>query len=353
MLAAMKEELRLRSQYLGQNPTIETLYFGGGTPSVFSPQEIQSLIEVVYDLFPDARNTIKEITLEANPEDLGREGTGWFLERCDVNRLSVGIQSFVERDLLLMGRNHAHTDMRALLTHYQQMGYDNISIDLIFGVPQLSQEEWLQNLRSAVECGIQHISLYALTVEPKTILAHKTRKGEIHIPSDEVFEQQYVSAHHFLRENGFEHYELSNYARAGFRSRHNSAYWNEVPYLGIGPSAHSFNGRERAWNVANNARYVKAIGEGELALETVEVREKVSHFNEYVMTHFRKAEGLDIAYVKQVWGWDLCEKYAEEIEYATQRGWMTVTPTHLQLTVEGWLVSDAVIVDFMVENEKR
>ena len=269
---------------------INTIYFGGGTPSILPVEDIAAVLKTIrglYDVSNDA-----EITLEANPDDITTEKLkGW--RSIGVNRLSMGIQSFFEEDLKWMNRAHNATQAGNGLELALQY-FDNITIDLIYGTPGLSNERWQQNVERAIAYGIPHLSCYALTVEPKTPLDKLIRQHKKHDVDPEIQSQQFLLLMDWLQAAGYEHYEISNFAKPGHRSRHNSSYWQGKPYIGIGPSAHSFNGVSRKWNVANNQQYIDAINNDVLPVEE-EVLTPVQQLNEKIMIALRTMEGLDLA----------------------------------------------------------
>ncbi|MDR0194656.1 MAG: radical SAM family heme chaperone HemW [Myroides sp.] len=296
MLDSIKRELFLRKDEL-EGEIIETIYFGGGTPSILEVDEINAMIQSVYDLFEviDA----PEITLEANPDDLD-SATLHKLAESGVNRLSIGIQSFEEADLKMMNRAHNSTEAIQCLEIATTL-FDNISIDLIYGIPNMSNERWLSNVQRILDLGIPHISCYALTVEERTALNKLIKKGVIPSPEEEVAHQHFMLLIETLRANGYIHYELSNFAKPGYYSKNNSAYWLGKKYLGIGPSAHSFDGVHRSWNIANNSLYIKDIAEDKLPLE-IEELSLTDRYNEYIMTGLRTIWGVDLNRVKREFG---------------------------------------------------
>lgn len=287
MVLALQAELRMRRDDV--NEPIETIYFGGGTPSVLDMAQIDALIATVYQNFQVADNP--EITLEANPDDLTRERIEE-LAASAVNRLSIGVQSFFDDDLKLMNRAHnaqeAQKSLELAVRHF-----DNITIDLIYGIPGMTNERWAQNVNRALSLGIPHLSAYALTVEPRTALRKLIDTGKISTPDDEVAAGHFAMLTQMLGEAGFVHYELSNFGKPGYFSRNNSAYWLGKKYLGIGPSAHSFDGVSRSWNVSNNALYLKSINRGELPMER-EILSAADRYNEYVMTGLRTIWGVSV-----------------------------------------------------------
>ena len=288
MVLALAKELQMRQKEF-ENETIETIYFGGGTPSVLTTSEIQFLIDAVYENYTVAENP--EITLEANPDDLSKERI-IELSKSPINRLSIGIQSFFEDDLTMMNRAHNSAEARKCLEEATKY-FDNISLDLIYGIPAMSNEKWKQNIESALSFGIPHISSYALTVEPKTALNKLIQTGKIAKPKDEVAEEHFQILVETLEKNGFIHYELSNFGKENYFSKNNSAYWLGKKYLGIGPSAHSYDGVSRSWNVSNNSIYLKSLEDSKLPNE-IEILSKADRYNEYIMTGLRTIWGVSL-----------------------------------------------------------
>lgn len=296
MLAGLKHEMALRQNEL-DGEIIETIYFGGGTPSILEVDEINDLIQTVYNLFEVNENP--EITLEANPDDLDK-ATLYKLAESRVNRLSIGIQSFYEDDLKMMNRAHNSTEAIECLEIATSL-FDNISIDLIYGIPNMSNERWLSNVQRILDLGIPHISCYALTVEERTALNKLIKKGVIPSPEEEVAHQHFMLLIETLKANGYIHYELSNFAKPEYYSKNNSAYWLGKKYLGIGPSAHSFDGVHRSWNIANNTLYIKDIAEDKLPREIEELN-LTDRYNEYIMTGLRTIWGVDLTRVEREYG---------------------------------------------------
>ena len=287
LIAAILEEIKLQAHYLeGQN--IKTVYFGGGTPSALPPEDLESILHALrkYHVISPSG----EITLEANPDDM----TAYNLSQWrsyDFNRLSIGIQAF--QDALLSGwnRNHHAQQAKDSITLAQEAGFINISADLIYGSERLSDEEWEYNIRYLIDAQVPHVSAYALTVEKGTVLAHQIEKGKVKSPDDEQGNRQYAILQRLLKDAGYEQYEVSNFAKPGMRSIHNTSYWSGEHYLGIGPSAHSFNGRSRQWNVAHNIKYTLSLRNGIIPAE-VEVLTEKQQYNEIVMTGLRTADGI-------------------------------------------------------------
>lgn len=345
-MGALVTEMEMRREELGENVPIETIYFGGGTPSVLTPEEIARLIGTAkkhYAVSPTA-----EITLEANPEDLEPDYLAG-IRQAGINRLSIGVQSFRETDMALMNRSHDVSQSVAAVRNAQAAGFENITLDLIYGIPGLSEAEWESHVQQAIELGVPHISAYALTVEPRTALMQQVKKGSVEMPSDDHFVEQFRILSQMLTRAGFDHYEISNFAQPGKRSRHNSSYWHGVPYLGIGPSAHSYHPHTRSWNIRNNALYIRAIEAGNPGIESTEELSLTDRINERLMTGLRLQEGIEYATFENTFGQDLQAERATEIAQYTEKGWIAPDPTHLRLTLEGRLISDHIIAELFWE----
>lgn len=309
MLSALKTELILRADEL-KNQTIKTIYFGGGTPSLLTNSEIQFLINEVYNNFKVSESP--EITLEANPDDLTEERIKE-LNSSPINRLSIGIQSFFDDDLQSMNRAHSASEAKKCL-ETASLYFDNITIDLIYGIPNMSLKRWNDNLQIAFDFGVPHISSYALTVEPNTALNTFIKRGT-YPPIDEELALQHFN--HLVAETskqGFVQYEISNFGKSGYFSEHNASYWQGKHYLGIGPSAHSFNGKQRSWNIANNSKYIQSIQRRKLPL-TIEKLYKKNRFNEYVMTGLRTIWGISLHKIEMDFGL----KYKEQLLNAAKK----------------------------------
>ncbi len=292
MPAALVKEAEIRQVYLGTNK-LDTIYFGGGTPSILKPDVLQGILDGLKQFFHWDEKA--EITIEANPDDLDEDYLK-HLSQTEVNRLSIGIQSFRDPDLKFMNRAHNATEARHSLEWSKKFGFDNLTLDLIYGLPEQSGEDWLWQLEQLSAYEIPHFSAYALTVEDKTVLDQWVKKEKVKV--DEVnAAEQFKILQAFASENAYEHYELSNFAKSGFQAKHNSAYWLGRPYLGLGPSAHSYNGRARHWNVSNNALYLKGLEKMELAIEEEVLSEK-DRFNEWLMIGLRLGQGLDLKGLK-------------------------------------------------------
>jgi len=293
LIACINKEISQKKEYLGTKE-INTVYFGGGTPSLMTKEELLSILSTIqydYELLSNA-----EITLEANPDDLNKQKLKE-IKDCGVNRLSIGIQSFVARDLAFMNRSHTILQATNAVKYAKEAGFDNLTIDLIYGIPFLTEQEWIRNIKKALALDVNHISAYCLTSEERTAMHFDISKGKYELPSEEVTSKQFEILVKILTDNGYEHYEISNFSKKGHHSKHNSSYWKQTHFLGVGPSAHSFNGKTRRWNVANNARYIKGARENNWIAEEEELDEK-TRYNEYVMTSLRTSWGIDLGYIK-------------------------------------------------------
>ena len=341
MLCAMKKELHMRVNEL-QTDTLKTLYFGGGTPSVLTVEQITELISEVQKYFHFSAEI--EITLEANPDDLSKE----YLEQLSlspINRLSIGIQSFHASDLEMM--NRAHTPRQALeaVKNAQSFGFDNISIDLIYGNPTADFEVWKRNLETIVALDIPHISAYALTVEPKTALENWVKRKKVAAPDDEIQQQQFEYMISFLEKQGYQQYEISNFAQPGFHSKHNSAYWQHLPYLGIGPSAHSFDGKnKRSWNIANNPKYIQTI-EKEMLPSESELLSSEDAYNERMMIGLRTAMGVDIEQIYNHFPEAIVRYFEKKKAEKIRFGELVEREGRLCIPKEKWFFADGIAAD--------
>jgi len=341
MLSCLKKELKERKDYL-EGKNIDSIYFGGGTPSVYSPSEIQSLIAEVSKYFSIEKNA--EITLEANPDDLTHDYLR-DLKSTSVNRLSVGIQSFHDEDLILMNRRHSGQQAYDAIKRAQEYGFDNISVDQIYGVPGLTFEKWQQNLKKVFELDIQHISSYHLMYDPNTVFSHKLKKGILKEIDEEVSLAQYKHLIAEAKKQGFVHYEISNFSKLGLESKHNSSYWQQKMYLGLGPSAHSYNINRREWNISDNHKYMKAIEEdGEYSeFEELSFNDR---FNDYVLTSLRTMWGLDLELVKKEFG-DMYYNYClQKSDKFIKSNDVRIENNHIILTDKGVFISNDVMSDF-------
>ena len=350
LLSALKTELVLRKQEF-QGQIVETIYFGGGTPSILTIGELRLLIEEVYRNYQVVENP--EITLEANPDDLlsvQAQSRTIFEEYLDIgiNRLSIGIQSFFEDDLKSMNRAHSANEAKECLENATKY-FDNITIDLIYGIPNMSLEKWNENLRSAFNFGINHISAYALTVEPKTALDIFIKKGTYPSLNDDLALKHFNLLVSETEKKGFIQYEVSNFGKPDYFSKHNTSYWQGKPYLGIGPSAHSFNGKRRSWNVANNTKYIQSISQHKLPSEIEDLSGK-DMFNEYVMTGLRTIWGISLDKIKSEFG----SEYKESLEISAEKyikdGLLFKEKQILKTTNKGKFLADGIASDLFILN---
>lgn len=343
VLRAIKKELYWRRTELPEKP-LPSLYLGGGTPSILTVDEIQSLIGEVlkyFDFSPDI-----EITLEANPDDLSHK----FLKslvQTPINRLSIGTQSFFEHDLKLMNRAHTASQAEDSIKRAQDIGFENLSIDLIYGMPGGDMGQWQQNVRKAIALQVPHISSYALTVEPKTALNAWIEKGKTTSPEEDFQSQAFYYLTEALRQAGFTHYEISNFAIPGYHSRHNAAYWQYQPYLGLGPSAHSYDGgKQRSWNIANNGLYIKNIEQKILPIER-ETLSEYNQFNELLMIGLRTIWGVSIERIKAFPQY-ITEKFYQKLNEKIERGLVVQDENVLTIPRDYWFMADGIAADLFV-----
>ena len=357
LVGALVKELELRKDEF-RNQQVETIYFGGGTPSILSIDELRLLISEVYKHYKVAENP--EITLEANPDDLIHNDVTLSAvevlsqsifkdyKSIGINRLSIGIQSFYEDDLKLMNRAHNSEEAINCLSMATRH-FDNISVDLIYGIPGMSNARWIQNIETALSFNIPHISSYALTVEPRTALANFIKKGIINNVDDDLAQEQFHIMVEKLEDAGFIHYELSNFGKPGYFSRNNSAYWQGKPYLGIGPSAHSFDGEHRSWNVRNNSKYIQALEENRITLET-ETLSTTDKYNEYVMTGLRTIWGVDLEKVERDFGILYKTYLLEQSQKHIIEHLLYLEDGKLLVTKKGQFLSDGIASDLFKIN---
>ena len=344
MLLAIKKEIGIRHQEL-ENKSLKSLYFGGGTPSVLSVDEIKSLINEFQKYFSFDENI--EITLESNPDDLNKNFLKE-LSQTEINRLSIGTQSFFDEDLKLMNRAHNASEAESSIKRAQDFGLENISIDLIYGSPTSNFEIWKDNLNKTIELQVPHVSSYALTVEPKTALEKWIENGKVKSPEEAEQNQEFYYMSDFLKDNGFDHYEISNFGKPGFHSKHNSAYWKSEPYLGIGPSAHSYNGNlERSWNVANNSLYIKNINQNIIPKETEILSEK-DRFNEMMMIGLRTIWGVDLNKINQNFSPEIIDYFNEEIKNKIESGILKIEENHLLIPEKHWFLADGIKKEIII-----
>ncbi|QDO93650.1 radical SAM family heme chaperone HemW [Formosa sediminum] len=336
LIEALIVELDIRKNEF-KNSTVATIYFGGGTPSVLTLHEIESILDAVFLHYTVVDDP--EITLEANPDDLTASKI-IELSKSKINRLSIGVQSFFEADLKLMNRAHNAAEAKKCLTLATQY-FNNISVDLIYGIPGGTNQQWQENIQTVLDFNIPHISSYALTVEPKTALDALIKKGKIEDVNERQAETQFRVLIEQLTAHGFKHYELSNFAKPGYYSINNSAYWQGKKYIGIGPSAHSFTGNSRSWNVANNSKYIKALASKILPSE-VEYLSVNDKYNEYVMTGLRTMWGLSLPFVETQFGLDFKLYVLEQSNKYIEDGLLYIEANCLKVSDKGKFLSDGI-----------
>ena len=356
MIDSMKKEIEIRGSkaiphpdnatavYPAEKEIIKTIYFGGGTPSLLRKEDIDSILLSVRQNYPIAK--MAEVTLEANPDDIRiQKLIDW--KNAGINRLSIGVQSFIDRDLKWMNRaHHAEQALHCILL-VARAGFTNFSIDLIFGTPGLTDQEWKQNVQTAIDLGVPHLSAYALTVEPKTALQKMIEIRKKENVSHEGQANQFMILMEMMQAAGYEHYEISNFARPGFRSRHNSSYWQNEKYIGIGPSAHSYNGVERSWNIANNQAYIRSLQQNILPAES-ETLNPSQRLNEYIMTSLRTIEGLDLDFVENAFSPGEKARIAKQLEKRIDKDDYFQQKSKIVLTQKGKLFADRIAVELFV-----
>ena len=344
-LEALHKEIRLRKDF-AQGERINTIYFGGGTPSLLSADELKRILDSLYSTHEI--NDKAEITLEANPDDLTSEKIRT-LSATQINRLSIGIQSFRDEDLRMMNRAHSAMQADYSVKAAQDKGFENITIDLIYSIPELPMDAWKKNLDQAFTLNIQHISAYSLTIEPKTVFGSYEKKGMLKPVEQEVSSEQFLIMADQMKIHEFEQYEVSNFCRPGFESKHNSSYWKGEKYIGLGPSAHSFDGTSRQWNVSNNNLYIKALAENRLD-HGMEMLDERTMLNEYLMTGLRTKWGIDLEIIRSKFHFDLEKEYSDMIADLISRKKMIRNKQQIVLTTEGLLMADKIASDlFLLE----
>jgi len=336
LLRAMQREIELRASEL-DGKKIETVYFGGGTPSLLKTEEIRNLLVKLYENFEVTVNP--EITLEANPDDLDASKI-LELSAAGINRLSIGVQSFSEQDLRLMNRAHSAAQSHECLILAKEH-FDNISIDLIYGLPDQTTGKWKESLEEALKFDLPHISSYALTVEPRTALKSFIEKGIVREISEEQVQEHFYLLVDILEKNGYEHYEISNFGKPGFFSKNNTAYWQGKPYLGIGPSAHSFDGIRRSWNVRNNSKYIGSLLSDKLPSEMEELSKR-DRYNEYVMTRLRTVWGISLEKLRDDFGSSYQKYLLQQSEHYLNDQLLDLEGDVLRVTKKGKFLVDGI-----------
>lgn len=341
MISMICKELVLRADYL-ENKPVETIYFGGGTPSLLAPEELRRMLKAIYDLFTVQDEV--EITLEANPDDMSEESISSWKE-AGINRLSIGLQSFRESDLTWMNRAHTLEEAMQCVELAQRVGFENITVDLIYGLPNLSLDEWGAHIDQVCEWNVPHLSAYCLTVEEKTALHHQVTRGKIKPGTESEQSLQFMELVRRLAQKGYEQYEVSNFGKSGFESKHNSNYWKGEWYLGVGPSAHSFNGTSRSWNVANNRRYMDALSDG-TSFQEIEELTAENQFNELLLTGLRTIYGVSLDALSAIHV--LPEDFMSRVAEFTNEGWVTLESNSIFTTHEGKLRADYIASELFV-----
>ncbi len=347
MVAAICKEIILKKNRL-ENQQIGSIYFGGGTPSVLPTVALQQILTTVENHFSISADA--EITIETNPDDLTATKISE-LRKLPVNRFSIGTQSFFNEDLVWMNRAHNSQEATDCIKRSQDAGFENLTIDLIYGYPLLSNEKWKTNIQTAIELQVPHLSAYSLTVEPRTVLAYAIEKGKQPDVNDDQSAEQFMMLIDIVTGNGFEHYEISNYSLPGKYAVHNTNYWKGIPYLGIGPSAHGFDGYNRHINIANNAKYIESLNKGQLP-ETIEQLSSTDKFNEYVMTSLRTMWGLDLEKISTDFGRDYVEQTKKLIKPYIANGQLLVDDNTIKLTNKGKLFADGIAAELFVDEEE-
>lgn len=343
---ALCQELKARKNYL-KGEAIETVYFGGGTPSQLAEEDFARIFKTIEEVY--GLEDAKEITLEANPDDLTEE-YATMLQTLPFNRISMGIQTFDDATLKLLNRRHNSAQAIAAVERCRQAGFRNISIDLIYGLPGETDKRWELDLQQAVSLNVEHISAYHLTYEEGTRIYEMLQAHHIREVDEDSSVRFFSTLIDTLGNAGYEHYEISNFCKPGMYSRHNTSYWKGVPYLGCGPSAHSFNKESREWNVSSLDTYISSIAEGHRSYET-EVLDKATRYNECIMTSLRTIWGVSLEYIKQTFGTELWEYCRNMAAPHLESGKLNIHNNHLYLTRDGIFVSDDILSDLMYVEE--
>jgi oxygen-independent coproporphyrinogen-3 oxidase len=344
-LSALDSEMKERASYL-EGDILETIYFGGGTPSLIPVAEMEKMFDRFSGNFKLASDC--EITIEANPDDLTSTYLQDLRRNTPVNRLSVGIQSFSDHDLRLLNRRHDAKQAIQSIEGARHAGFNNLAIDLIYGLPDMDLSAWRSNLEIAFLLDVQHLSAYHLTIEPNTAMARMTSRGLIHLPEEGDSSEQFILLNELAGEHGFVHYEISNLAKNGYLSQHNSNYWKQKKYLGLGPSAHSFNLVSRQWNVSHTRKYIEAISTGNSYSES-EILDAKTRFNEYLMLSLRTNRGISVSHIVHEFGQPVADSLENNIRLMRSTEWIRQQDDCVHLTPKGWMVSDYIVSRLMEE----
>ncbi len=339
----MSSELKLQKEYL-QGEGLSTIYFGGGTPSLLLQSELELIFEGVRALYP--LNDRPEISLEANPDDLSKEKLA-VLKQLGINRLSIGIQSFDDPILKFLNRLHDAEEASRCIAAARTEGFNNISVDLIYAIPGQTHDRWKKSIEKTLRLSPEHISAYALTIEKKTVFGQRQKKGQFHAVTEEIAAEQFELLMDTLQDAGYEHYEISNFCRPGFHSRHNTGYWQQIHYLGIGPSAHSYDGISRQFNISNNSLYCKAIENNTVPFER-EVLTRENRINEYLFTTLRTAWGCDLEKIKANFQFDVFQENKAYLTALQEKKLASIENNTLTLTRTGKLLADQIASDLFV-----
>lgn len=343
MVAAIIDEIRLRTEYL-QLQKIESIYFGGGTPSLLTVQELELILNSIHKNFTISENP--EITLEANPDDLSLSYLK-LIRQVGINRLSIGIQTFDDSYLEKLNRAHNRASALQVLPDARKAGFENISIDLMYALPNQSQAQWLTDLKQAIQLKPEHISAYTLTIESKTVFGVQKEKGKLSVPDEDTAAIFFETLQEELKKNGYIQYEVSNFCLPHFYSKHNSSYWLQKHYLGVGPSAHSYNGVSRQFNIANNHLYLKSIGEGKIPA-TIEWLSREEKINDFLLTGLRTMWGIFLPFLSKELNYNLLTIKEQKINYLIDNQLAIIEDNHLILTKSGLLIADKIASDLFV-----
>ncbi|TAL56830.1 MAG: radical SAM family heme chaperone HemW [Bacteroidetes bacterium] len=340
LLTAIRKEISLQKEYL-ETKNINTIYFGGGTPSILSQDEILGIFEKISTHFSIGKDA--EITMEANPDDLSKEKLAELAET-PVNRLSIGVQSFREEDLKFLNRAHSSKEAVECVGNAKKAGFKNITIDLIYGIQTLTNDQWKRNIELALELDVPHISCYSLTVEPKTAFSSFIQKGKIRNVDSQKSAQHFERLMEEMSKNNFIHYEISNFCKEGFYSAHNSNYWRGEKYLGMGPSAHSYNGTSRQWNVKSNSAYIRSLEKNIIPFEKEDLT-AAQRYNEYVLTSLRTIWGTDFDFIKKTFSENICSRFSKEVNRHLDNKMLSLDKKKIFLTDKGKLFADKIASD--------
>jgi oxygen-independent coproporphyrinogen III oxidase len=344
VVGAIRKELEIRKDYLGNQP-VDTIYLGGGTPSLLSAKDLDSIFNTIHQHY--SVSAAPEITLEANPDDLTEKVLNEF-RKISINRLSIGIQSFDDPVLKFLNRAHDAQAAQKCVSLAKNAGFKNISIDLIYSIPNQSEEAWLSNIEKAIALDVEHISAYSLTIEEKTAFGNWAAKGKLKLVEDDLSAKQLDELVRRLTSAGFDHYEVSNFGKPEFYSQHNTSYWKGIPYLGVGPSAHSYNIHSRQFNIANNQLYVKSLDDG-IIPATIETLTPADKINDYLLTTLRTSWGTSLKKLKDEFGYDLMERHESYINTLISVQHARIDNEFLMLTPTGRLLADKISLDLFLD----